>query len=69
MNEEIDRNNRWFRLAVALGQQDDYIEVLKAERRKVLVTVLRSLGCLCSPGVGGTDTDWWTDPGCPLHGS
>jgi hypothetical protein len=31
--EEIDRSNRWFRIAVALGKQDDYIEMLATERR------------------------------------
>lgn len=31
--EEIDRSNRWFRMAVALGHQDDYIELLRTERR------------------------------------
>lgn len=69
MSEEIDRSNRWFKVAIALGQQDDFIEMLNAERLRVFIAVLRSLGCTCSPGVRGTDTGWWTDPKCPLHGA
>lgn len=32
------------------------------------VAVIRELGCECSPGVAGTDTGWWTNPKCALHG-
>lgn len=31
--EGIARRNRWFRMAVALGRQDDFIELLAHERR------------------------------------
>lgn len=31
--EEIARTNRWYRIALSMGQQDDFIELLKAERR------------------------------------
>lgn len=38
--EEIDRSNGWFRVAVALGKQDDYIEMLETERRYAVHTLL-----------------------------
>lgn len=38
--EEIDRSNRWFRVALALRAQDDYIEMLKTERRCGMHTLL-----------------------------
>lgn len=32
--EEIDRSNRWFRLAAALGKQDEFVGLLATERRR-----------------------------------
>ena len=29
---EIERSNRWFRVALALGKQEDFIEMLRTER-------------------------------------
>lgn len=38
--EEIDRSNRWFRVAVALGKQDDFIKMLETERGHQMHTLL-----------------------------
>lgn len=38
--EELDRSNRWFRLALALGKQDDYVKMLETERRCGMHTLL-----------------------------
>lgn len=31
--DQIERRNRWFRIAVELGQQDEFVEMLSHERR------------------------------------
>lgn len=37
--EEIDRSNRWFAVALALGKQDDFIKLLQTEGEVRAVTM------------------------------